>query len=114
GARARAARVGAAGQGFAGPPFADVRIVDITARAGVANGTFYAYFDAKEEIFREVAAEVLDAMLRAPRRDPDNTEGDPIRDIEYASRAYFQVVVDNAVVARSIEQVAPADPEVAG
>ncbi|MFS8585097.1 MAG: TetR/AcrR family transcriptional regulator, partial [Acidimicrobiia bacterium] len=114
GRRTRAALVEAARQVFAETPYADVRIVDITARAGVANGTFYTYFDAKEEIFREVAAEVLEAMLQAPRRDPDNTEGDPIRDIEHASRAYFQVVVDNAVMARSIEQVAPADPAVAG
>ena len=113
GRRTRAALVEAARQVFAETPFADVRIVDITARAGVANGTFYTYFDAKEEIFREVAAEVLDAMLRAPRRDPDNTEGDRSA-ISSTPAGPTQVVVDNAVVARSIEQVAPADPEVAG
>lgn len=113
GRRTRAALVDAAAEVFAETPFADTRIADIAARAKVANGTFYTYFDSKEEIFREVAAGVLDEMLRAPRRDPDNTERDPIRDIEYASRAYFKVVVDNAMVARSIEQVGPADDEVA-
>ena len=48
-------------------------------RAGVASGTFYTYFDSKEEIFREVAAGVLDAMLWAPVRDRDRSERDPIR-----------------------------------
>lgn len=113
GLRTRATLVDAAKQVFAETPFADTRIADITARAGVANGTFYTYFDSKEEIFREVAADVLAAMLSAVRRDPDATERDPIRDIEYASRAYFQVVVDNAVVARSIEQLMPVDRAVA-
>ena len=113
GRRTRATLVDAAARVFAETPFADTRIADIAARAGVANGTFYTYFDSKEEIFREVAAGVLHDMLTAPRRDPDNVDRDPIRDIEFASRAYFQVVVDNAVVARSIEQVGPADPAVA-
>jgi AcrR family transcriptional regulator len=114
GRRTRAALVEAAKRVFAETPFADTRIADITAEAGVANGTFYTYFDSKEEIFREVAADVLDAMLRAPRRDPRATGRDPIRDVEHASRAYFQVVVDNAVVARSIEQLVPVDTAVAG
>jgi AcrR family transcriptional regulator len=113
GLRTRATLVDAAKQVFAETPFADTRIADITARAGVANGTFYTYFDSKEEIFREVAADVLDMMSRAPRRDAEAAQPDPIREIESASRAYFQVVVDNAVVARSIEQLVPADADIA-
>jgi AcrR family transcriptional regulator len=114
GRRTRAGLIQAAREVFAEVPFADTRIADIAARAGVANGTFYTYFDSKEEIFREVAGEVLHAMLRAAARDPDAPQRDPIRDIEHASRAYFQVVVDNAVVARSIEQLVPVDASVAG
>ena len=87
GRRTRAALVDGAKAVFAETPFVDTRIADITARAGVANGTFYTYFDSKEEIFREVAADVLAAMLAAPRRDPDNVDHDPIRDVEHASRA---------------------------
>jgi AcrR family transcriptional regulator len=112
GRRTRAGLVEAAKKVFAETPFADTRIADIAAHAGVANGTFYTYFDSKEEIFREVAADVLAAMLAAPRRDPDNVEHDPIRDVEHASREYFRVVVANAVVARSIEQLGTADPAV--
>lgn len=113
GLRTRAALVAAAREVFAETPFAETRISDITAHAGVANGTFYTYFDSKEEIFREVAADVLAAMLQAPRRNPAPTGRDHIRDVEFASRAYFQVVVDNAVIARSIEQLVPTDTSVA-
>jgi AcrR family transcriptional regulator len=113
GLRTRAALVAAAKEVFEEIPFPDSRITDITARAGVASGTFYTYFDSKEEIFREVAAQVLDEMSTATRRDPDNTEGDLIRDIEYASRQYFMVCLRNPGIVRSIEQVAPGDKDVA-
>jgi AcrR family transcriptional regulator len=113
GRRTRAVLVEAARKVFAETPFPDTRIADITGRAGVANGTFYTYFDSKEEIFREVAAGVLDAMLWAPVRGRDRDERDPIKAIEQSSLLYFQAVVDNAVVARSIEQLTPVDADVA-
>ena len=112
GLRTRATLVAAAKQVFEEIPFPESRITDITTRAGVASGTFYTYFDSKEEIFREVAAAVLAEMSAAPRRDPDNSEGDFIRDIEYASRQYFLVCVRNPGIVASIEQVAPGDREV--
>jgi AcrR family transcriptional regulator len=112
GLRTRAALVAAAKQVFEEIPFTESRITDITARAGVASGTFYTYFDSKEEIFREVADAVLLEMSRAPRRDPDNPDGDLIRDIEYASRQYFLACVRNPGIVSSIEQVAPGDKEV--
>ena len=101
GLRTRAALVAAAKQVFEEIPFTESRITDITARAGVASGTF-----------REVADAVLLEMSRAPRRDPDNTDGDLIRDIEYASRQYFLACVRNPGIVSSIEQVAPGDKEV--
>jgi AcrR family transcriptional regulator len=112
GLRTRAALVAAAKQVFEEIPFAESRITDITARAGVASGTFYTYFDSKEEIFREVADAVLAEMSAAPRRDPDNPGGDLIRDIEYASRQYFLACVRSPGIVASIEQVAPGDKEV--
>jgi AcrR family transcriptional regulator len=113
GRRTRATLVEAAREVFSETPFPDTRIADIAARAGVANGTFYTYFDSKEEIFREVAAGALSTMLAAPVRDRDPNERDPIKAIEQSSRRYFQAVVDNAMVARSIEQLTPVDAQVA-
>lgn len=89
----------------------DVRVTDITRLAGVASGTFYTYFDSKEQIFREIAAEVLHEMEHAARRDPDNVEGDPGRDLEYATRQYFLCCRRNARIARSIEERAGRDRE---
>lgn len=89
--------------------YADVRVTDITGLAGVASGTFYTYFDSKEEIFREIAAEVLHEMEHAARRDPENVERDPGRDLEYATRQYFLCCRRNARIARSIEEQAGGD-----
>jgi AcrR family transcriptional regulator len=113
GLRTRAGLVAAAKQVFETTPFAEGRILDITMKAGMATGTFYTYFDSKDQIFREVANEVLAEMAAAPTRDPDNPDGDPIRNIAHASRAYFQACLRNAGIARSIEHVAPSDEAVA-
>jgi AcrR family transcriptional regulator len=97
GLRTRARLVAAARQVFEQIPFRQARLTDITAAAGVAAGTFYTYFDSKEEIFREVADEVLQELSHAARRDADNAEGDAIRDIAHASRQYFLACLRNAV-----------------
>ncbi len=109
GLRTRARLVTAAREVFEEIPFRQARLTDITATAGVAAGTFYTYFDSKEEIFREVAEEVLQELSNAARRDPDNTEGDAIRDIAHASRQYFLACLRNAGVVRSMEQLAVSD-----
>ncbi len=109
GLRTRARLVGAARQVFEKVPFRQARLTDITTAAGVAAGTFYTYFDSKEEIFREVAEEVLLELSNAARRDPDNVDGDAIRDIAYASRQYFLGCLRNAGVVRSMEQLAVSD-----
>lgn len=109
GVRTREKLIAAARSVFEEVPFPDARLTDITAAAGVASGTFYTYFDSKEEIFREVAAEVLTELSRAARRDPDNADGDPIRDIAHATRQYFLACLRNARVVRSMEQLAVVD-----
>jgi AcrR family transcriptional regulator len=109
GLRTRARLVAAARQVFEQIPFRQARLTDITAAAGVAAGTFYTSFDSKEEIFREVADEVLQELSHAARRDADNAEGDAIRDIAHASRQYFLACLRNAGVVRSMEQLAVSD-----
>lgn len=113
GRRTRANLVAAAKQVFGVTSFADARIADITQQAGTANGTFYTYFDTKEEIFREVAMEVLDEMSASARFDPDDLEGDPAGRVAEALTSYYRTCLRNVGVARSIEQVAERDPEVA-
>src|SRR5271154_4098798 len=65
GVETRARLVSAAKLVFESDGFLDARISDIAERAGLSHGSFYHYFESKEEVFREVAAEV-DERLAAP------------------------------------------------
>ena len=64
GARTRARILEAAKAVFEETGFLNARISDIAERAGLSHGSFYHYFESKEQIFREVA-ELVD--LGEPR-----------------------------------------------
>jgi AcrR family transcriptional regulator len=55
GVRTRARLVDAAKLVFEDTGFLEARISDIAERAGLSHGSFYHYFESKEEIFLEVA-----------------------------------------------------------
>src|ERR1700742_4588440 len=68
----RAAIAQAALDEFCARGFAATRIADVAARAGVAKGTIYLYFDDKEALFREIVTTMLVpliATLEAPPPD---------------------------------------------
>lgn len=113
GRRTRAALVEAAKAIFGETPFAETRISDIAARAGVATGTFYTYFSSKEEIFREVANAVLAEMSAAGALDPDELAVGPVHALAEATRRYFLTCLRHAGVALSMEQIARADQKIA-
>ena len=52
----------AAGAEFGERGYHDAAITGITARAGVALGTFYTYFESKEELFRTLVRDMSDAV----------------------------------------------------
>ena len=52
----------AAAQEFGERGFHEAAITGITARAGVALGTFYTYFESKEELFRALVKDMSDAL----------------------------------------------------
>lgn len=56
----------AAGE-FGDHGFHDASISAITARAGVALGSFYTYFDSKDAIFRALVSDMSDAVKQAAR-----------------------------------------------
>jgi AcrR family transcriptional regulator len=112
--RGRATRgqlLAAAREVFSRVDFADARITEITRTAGVSTGSFYSYFTAKEDVFREVAYEVIDELTAAAGPAPDNPGRDPSRDIEHTLRAYVDVAVRHACLTRSIQQLSHVDPE---
>ena len=97
--------LGAARKIFSRTAFADVRVIDITQAAGVAAGTFYTYFDSKEQIFRVIAARVLKEMSDAPKGRPNDAKRGIAERVEAATRRYFASVHENARIARSIEEI---------
>jgi AcrR family transcriptional regulator len=63
----------AAARLFAEQGYASTRVVDIVDAAGVAKGLFYWYFENKEALFRELAAEMRRRLRRQQAAAMDDT-----------------------------------------
>lgn len=111
--RTRQRLIDAAKEIFEEHGFLDARISDIAERAGQSHGSFYYYFDSKEEMFREVAA-AIDAQLFAPLQDVILAESRlaPRQRIGEAMRRYFESYRREARILGLIEQVSRYDAEV--
>jgi len=90
--------------------FLETRVADIVAAAGVAQGTFYSYFDSKEAVFAEVAEQVVESMMEGLHTDfvPDL---DPVERIRRAMVRFVEGFRPNAVMIGLIEQVGTFTPE---
>jgi len=93
--------------------FLDTRVADIVAAAGVAQGTFYSYFDSKEAVFAEVAQQVVETMMGELHTDfvPDI---DPVERIRRAMVRFIESFRANAVMMGLIEQVGTFTPDMRG
>ena len=110
GQRTRAGLVHSAARVFERDGFLDARITDIAAEAGVATGTFYTYFDSKEEIFREVVDELIDELYQQSHVG-DLAGSDPIARIATANRLYVEAFARHAALYSVVVQVASFNPE---
>ncbi len=114
GALTRARLLAAAKEIFEEDGFFDARISDISERAGLSHGSFYHYFDSKEEVFREVAAAV-DAELSEPLGSvilDRSSSATPRERIREAMRRHLESYRDEARIMGVIEQVARYDEQV--
>jgi AcrR family transcriptional regulator len=112
GVQTRARLIGAAKVVFERDGFLDARIADIAATAGLAPGSFYHYFDSKEQIFREVA-EAQEERLTAPADErPTAVDDSPWERIRRANRRYLERYRDEAALMGVIEQVSRYDTHV--
>jgi AcrR family transcriptional regulator len=96
--------------------FLEARIVDIAETAQLAPGSFYHYFDSKEQIFREVA-EAQEQRLTAPTDDGSTfaaVDEPPSERIRRANRRYLERYRDEAALMGVIEQVSRYDEHVNG
>lgn len=113
GAETRARLVDAAKVVFERDGFLEARITDIAREAGVSHGSYYHYFESKEQLFREVA-QLQETRLTAPPDDPIATGHDAslsVR-IEEANRRYLERYRDEAALMGVIEQVSRYDEHV--
>jgi AcrR family transcriptional regulator len=90
--------------------FHDSSIVSITARAGVALGSFYTYFESKDAVFRALVRD-MSAQVRAQvgpviQQAPDRLAGE-----EAGLVAFINFVRDHKVLYRIIEESEFVDPE---
>ena len=65
GARTRQAILTSARTVFERDGFLEARISDITATASIAQGSFYRYFNSKDEVFRELIDDVAHELYLA-------------------------------------------------
>ena len=113
GIQTRARLVEAAKKVFERDGFLEARIVDIAETANLAPGSFYHYFDSKEELFREVA-QMQEERLTAPPEDasPGSPDDSPTDRIRRANRLYLERYWDEAALMGVIEQVSRYDEHV--
>ncbi|SKB05425.1 transcriptional regulator, TetR family [Aeromicrobium choanae] len=111
GQRTREALVSAARRVFERDGFINSRLTDIAREANTSIGTFYTYFDSKDEIFTAVLQVAQDDMLHPglPRveEDPQNIAAV----LEASNRAYFEAYRRNAKLMVLLEQVATINPD---
>src|SRR5688572_29422800 len=108
GAQTRARLLGSAKLVFEETGFLEARISDIAEKAGLSHGSFYHYFESKEQIFREVA-EAQEAQLTAPSDDDDEPPATEFDRILRANRRYLARYRDNGKIMGVIEEVSRYD-----
>lgn len=89
--------------------FLDSRLADITAQAECSIGSFYTYFDSKDEIFAAVMDAAKADMLH-PGVERIDADDDPEALIRASNRSYLEAYARNAKLMGLLEQVASIDP----
>jgi AcrR family transcriptional regulator len=116
GTETRARLLDAAKQVFEEDGFLEARISDIAERANLSHGSFYHYFESKEEVFREVAEAQQEALSGHAVVDSgliDASPGTSVWDrLRASNRRYLEDYRDEARIMGVIEQVSRYDPEV--
>lgn len=109
GQRTRRAILDAAAIEFGDKGFHDASIVGITARAGVALGSFYTYFPSKEAVFQalvhDMSDRVRDTVSPIIRAAHDRLDGE-----EAGLAAFLHVVREHRELYRIIDEAEFVDP----
>ena len=99
----------AAAAEFGEKGFHDTSVTSITARAGTALGSFYTYFDSKDEIFRELVKDMSD-RVRVTVGQALRPEMSAIETEEEALSAFLSFARQHKVIYRIIDEAEFVDP----
>jgi AcrR family transcriptional regulator len=109
GQRTRQALLAAARRIFAEQGYAEPTAATIAAAAGVSYGSFYVYFVSKQDIFSEIAEQLIHDVYVATRAPLG--ELDPATRLDIENRRYFAVYRDNSVLFQLVEEVVRTDEQ---
>lgn len=108
GRKTRDALLDAAQKVFETVGFLDTRVENIAQEAKVSYGTFYRYFESKDDVFRELSTRLFEDMHR---REPTDTDLSPAEKLIASNRSYYQAYRRNARLMAIVEQVATFNAE---
>lgn len=106
-ARTRAGLLDAAKLVFEEKGFLSSTVADIVQRAGVSHGTFYHYFESREDVLREVA-EQADQRLNAPMDHvilDRSSHAAPAQRIREGVRVFLRAYQEEARIIAVVEEV---------
>ncbi|WP_036518545.1 TetR/AcrR family transcriptional regulator [Nocardia sp. 348MFTsu5.1] len=103
GRKTRDALLDAARTVFEDVGFPEARVELITAAAQVSYGTFYRYFESKEDVFRVLSDQLFEDIHH---RGPSDSTLSPAQRLIAANRTYYQAYRRNARLMAIVEQVA--------
>jgi AcrR family transcriptional regulator len=104
----RAALVGAARELITAKAVSGLRINEITERADVALGSFYNYFESKEDIVETVVSESLRDLAEAVATKTTDDQ-DPGELVSVAIRRFVRLAYDDRAFARLVVHLNHAD-----
>ena len=85
----------------------NTRVDDIVRAAGVSHGSFYRYFDNKDDLFHVLAEEAATAMVDLVSTFPDGAETEPL---QRWLEAWFATYRDNGGVISAWQEIDYEDP----
>ncbi|MGH7936810.1 MAG: TetR/AcrR family transcriptional regulator, partial [Chthoniobacterales bacterium] len=89
----------------------DASVTEITEESGVALGTFYRYFDNKDELFLELLNELVSSLYHSV--SGSWVKGDELRSLRISSQRYLQAYYENRKLIAAMIQMAGAVPDCA-
>jgi len=85
-------------------------VADICAKAGMATGSFYSYYESKAEIFAAVVRAINTDLRRAMREALEHTDGGQRNRERAAFRAYFDMLSTRPWIDRIVRESEFVDP----